>query len=231
MPRTDFYDTNAKFLGGRGSGMPVARWIIPRDEFQKITGNDAFATRVRRNVGLQVLDNPALFGDRLGAALAQQGRAIVFQTSGAAVIAALVQTAVRTRKEQGAYITIQYSTGKLQYLVANPTSSSETDFSPPVAPFGDVRLVPSDHTLQIIGTVHTHYADVAAMDASNPGVRHSIAPQVSDKDRASAKSEKFVVYAIDANYVHKALPNGQVQNKLSRNLDLLTDALESFGRA
>jgi hypothetical protein len=231
VARTDYYDTNGKLLESRGSGAPIARRILPRDDYQKITSADALATRARQAVGLDVLNNPLLFGDRLEAQLAAKSQALVIQPNGATFIATLVQTAQRTRKEQGAYIALQFSTGTLQYVVATPTSSSETDFSFAVARFGNVRLVPSDHTLQIIATVHTHYADMAALNAASPGVRHSIAPQVSDLDKNSAKTEQFFVYAIDANYVHKAFPNGQVQNKLSRQLDILTDALESYGRA
>jgi hypothetical protein len=202
-----------------------------RDDYQKITSSAAWTKKVRHTVGLDVLNNPLLFGDRLESQLSANSRELVIQQDGAAFIATLVQTAQRTRKEQGAYIALQYSTGHLRYVTATPSSSSETDFSFLVAKVGNLRLVPSDHTLQIIATVHTHYADVAALNAASPGVRHSIAPQVSDLDQNSTKTEKFFVYAIDAHYVHKANPNGQVANKLRRYLDILTDALESYGRA
>jgi hypothetical protein len=231
MARTDYYDTDGKFLESRGSSAPIGRRIMRRDDYQKITSSDAWAKKVRHAAGLDILNNPLLFGDSLESHLSANSQELVIQPDGAAFITTLVQTAQRTRKEQGAYIALQYSTGNLRYVAATPTSSSETDFSFVVAKFGNVRLVPSDHTLQILATVHTHYADVAALDVASPGVRHAIAPQVSDLDQNSAKTEKFFVYAIDANYVHKAYPNGQVRNKLGRNLDILTDALESYGRA
>jgi hypothetical protein len=231
MARTDYYDTDGKLLGSRGSGAPIARRIMSRDDYQKITSSDAQVKKIRHGVGLDLLNNEQLFGDSLESHLSAKSQQLVIQSNGAAIIVSLVQTAQRTRKEQGAYIALQFSKAKLLYVSATPTTSSETDFSFSVARFGDLRLVPSDHTLQIIGTVHTHYADVAALNAATPGVRHSIAPQVSDLDQNSAKTEKFFVYAIDVNYVHKAFPNGQVRNKLSRYLDILTDALESYGRA
>lgn len=163
--------------------------------------------------------------------LFQSSKELQIQTSGTSTIANLVQAAQRTKVEQGAYIVLQYSKERLFYAPAAPASSSAIHIQFSVAPVGNIRLVPTDKTLQIIGTVHTHYADVAAMNAANPGVRHTIAPQVSDQDRESAKKEKFMVYAVDANYVHKAYPNGKVSNKLSRNLDILVDALESYGKA
>jgi len=61
-------------------------------------------------------------------------------------------------------------------------------------------------------------------------VRYSIRPAVSDKDQNSARTEKIVVYAVDENYVHKAMPDGQARNKLARSLDITIDALESYGR-
>ncbi len=161
------------------------------------------------------------------------GNTLKIQANGAAVIAGLVQAAQRAHKEQGAYIALQFSTAKLLFVQATPVASSDIDITLPVVPLKDLRFVPGDMTMQIVGTVHTHYANVTAMDKAVPGGRmhYSIRPGVSDKDRKSAKNEKFVVYAVDAKNVHKALPNGQARNNLARSLDIIIDALESFGRA
>ncbi|MET0179046.1 MAG: hypothetical protein ABW194_01015 [Novosphingobium sp.] len=231
MALSHYYDEKGKFLASRGEGTPVRRRVIFRDEFQKIVERDAWLRKIKRDLGLAVFDNIKLFGDSAEKPLSAASQQLTVQQNGASVIAALVQAAQRTGKEQGAYITFRGSTGDLGYLVAQPTSSSATDFVFPIGTSDTRVVVPSNPTLQVIGTVHTHYADVAAMNRVTPGVRHSIAPQVSDLDRNSAKTNGIVVYAVDAANVHKALPNGQPQNKLPRNLDILKDAFDTFSRA
>jgi hypothetical protein len=211
MPRIDYYDTDAKLLVSRGTGKPIARRIISRDEYESITKNNAPVD--------------------LDKWLVSHSKEIIIDPDRGTFLDILVDHARGGDTEMGAYITLQYSTGRLRYILARPVDSSDVDFTFSVARFRDVILVPSDHTRQVIGTVHTHYADVAAMDAKTPGVRHSIAPQVSDKDRMSAKDNQFFVYAIDQQYVHKAFPDGTVQNKLPRDLDILIDAIDSYGRA
>jgi hypothetical protein len=211
MPRIDYYDTDAKLLMSRGTGALIARRIISRDEFDSITKNNA-------PVDLDKL-------------LVSHSKEITIDPNRGTFLDTLVDHALGGDTEMGAYITLQYSTGILRYNLARPANSSNVHFTFSVTRFRDVALVPSDYTRQVIGTVHTHYADVAAMDAKTPGVHHSIAPQVSDLDRMSAKDNQFFVYAIDRQYVHKAFPDGTVQNKLPRDLDILIDAIDSYGRA
>ena len=65
-----------------------------------------------------------------------------------------------------------------------------------LAPFKDLRLVPADHTMQVIGTVHTHYATVPPAQRDSGGTTtYSIHPGVSDKDKNSAKVDKIVIGA------------------------------------
>ena len=246
MAQTDYYDTNAKYLGTFGSGTPVARQIIPRDDYNKITAAyreqqeraaQTFRERTAPRAGrAPAIDNSILardlFSSDVEAKLLAASKTLNIQSNGAAVVAGLVQSAKSSRKEQGAYIALQYSTAKLVYIVANPVSSSEVDFVFSLQRYQDMRFVPGDMTMQIIATVHTHYANVAAMARTVGGgqVRYSIRPAVSDKDQNSARTEKIVVYAVDENYVHKAMPDGQARNKLARSLDITIDALESYGR-
>jgi hypothetical protein len=228
VPRIDYYDTDGKLLESRGSGTVTERRILRREEFQNVKKFHDFASRIKGSLGLDAIGR--FFGDTLPSSLAAKSKPIILQKNGAAFLANLVREAQRTRKEQGAYVALQYSTGKLEYLPAQPVNASEKHFTFSVARHGNIRLVPNNSTWQIIATVHTHYADVAAMDRENPGVRHSIKPEVSPDDRNSATTEKIIVYAVDAKYVHKALPGSPAQNNLARNLDILTDALETYGR-
>jgi hypothetical protein len=247
MARTDYYDTDAKFLRTFGSGTPIVRRIIPRADYTKIVSD--YAAREQRAVQTfkeKTTPKPGhppaidystkaneIFGGGIEPLLSGSSTTLNIQANGVTVIAGLVQAAQAADKEQGAYIAFEFSTAKLLYVPATPVSSTDVEFTFSVARLKDLRFVPGHMTMQIIGTVHTHYADVAAMSRDVPGgrVEYSIHPGVSEKDRNSARTEKIVVYAVDAHNVHKALPNGQPQNNLARSLDIITDALETFGRA
>ncbi len=245
MARTDYYDTDAKLLTSYGSGTPVVRRIIKRVDYTKI--NDEYVVKSIRATEIFEAQNApkaghpppvydfgrpdVLFAGGIEPLLIKGSTVLDIQTNRASVIADLVKAAQRTNKEQGAYIAFQYSTAKLFYLPYTPVSSSATHITLSVAPSGDVKLVPSDHTLQVIGTVHTHYAAVPPPKQDKGGTTtYSIHPGVSPQDQLSAKTDTLPVYAVDANYVHKALPNGQAKDKLSRSLDMLVDALETAGR-
>ena len=52
---------------------------------------------------------------------------------------------------------------------------------------------------------------------------------VSDVDVESARTERFVVYAIDSHYLHRANPNGSTNDKLERKGNVLREALRIFG--
>jgi hypothetical protein len=247
MARTDYYDTDAKLIKTFGSGTPVVRRIIPRADYTKIvndyTPREQSAIRTFKEQTATKPGHPPpidyslkaneIFGGGLEPLLIAGSTVLNIQANGATVIAGLVQAAKQTNKEQGAYIAFQFSTSQLLYVPATPLASSDVEFTFSVARFHDLRFVPGKMTMQIIGTVHTHYADVSARnhDVSGGRVVYSIHPGVSEKDTTSARTEKIVVYAVDANHVHKALPNGQAQDNLPRQLDIITDALETYGRA
>ena len=51
---------------------------------------------------------------------------------------------------------------------------------------------------------------------------------VSEKDGNGAISDQIVVYAMEADQIHKAMPNGRVINGMKKTFNVLVDALESF---
>jgi hypothetical protein len=55
-----------------------------------------------------------------------------------------------------------------------------------------------------------------------------IVHEVSTKDRNGAISDQIVVYAMEADQIHKAMPSGRVINGMKKNFNVLVDALESF---
>jgi len=246
MARTDYYDTDAKLLETFGSGTPVDRRMISRDDYTKI--KDDYAAKALRAAEIFEEQNRpkpghpppvydfgrpnVLFQGGVEPLLNKSSKVLSIQGNGPAVIADLVRSAQSARKEQGAYIVFQFSTAKVMFVAATPVRSSDVEITFSLAPFKDLRLVPADHTMQVIGTVHTHYATVPAAQRDSGGTTtYSIHPGVSDKDKNSAKVDKIVVYAVDAHNVHKALPGGQAQNNLARSLDIITDALDTFGRS
>jgi len=159
---------------------------------------------------------------------------------------ALFNAAKSTVKEQGLYIVVQVKNrmARLYFEPAIPVTSSEDEFE---FAFGatnlsngqKLRYVPGDPTKQVIGTLHTHYikstpsvtqTTTTGMSWRSGGqvVRRAV-HAVSDKDIRGAISDQIVVYALEADQIHKAMPNGRVINGMNKAFNVLVDALESFG--
>jgi hypothetical protein len=83
-------------------------------------------------------------------------------------------------------------------------------------------VMTNDATQVVIGTIHTHWDD-----------RAREAPELSrDVDLPSARTMKFVVYALDRNYLHRADPDGTPHNKMTRAIsDILSPALRVYGKS
>jgi len=160
---------------------------------------------------------------------------------------ALFKAAKNTSKEQGLYIVmaVDMRNGKarLYFEPATPVTSSRDEFE---FAFGrqdlsngqKIRFVPGDRNKQVIGTVHTHYikSTPSVSQTTTTGtswrsggqVVERIVHEVSAKDRNGAISDQIVVYAMEADQIHKAMPNGRVINGMSKTFNVLVDALESF---
>lgn len=147
---------------------------------------------------------------------------------------------------------------KLYFQAAVPLTSTETEFEFALGiPKNDftkkevlsngkkIRFVPGDNCnqsgsncKQVIGTLHTHYIKSTPNIKQTTATGITIRPRgeqisrivhaVSEKDVNSAKDNQIVVYAIEANQIHKAMPNGRVINGMERTFNVLVDALESF---
>jgi hypothetical protein len=254
VARTDYYDLFGKLLGSFGVAAPITRRFISRDDYNTITSSSNLELQVATKLykdettpgfghAPPIIADPDKLGafasksqsitDKAQSLLVAGSRVLSIQQNGPAFIANLVQDAKRTRKETGAYVVLQFSGPNLAYVTAVSTASSEEDFKFDIGiPRGspNTRTLPRDASQLVIATVHTHYANVRAMHEANPDHTYSIVPEVSRKDRASARENFIIVYAVDAGYVHRADPNGLVFNKMSRQLDILVDAVDAYGR-
>jgi hypothetical protein len=84
---------------------------------------------------------------------------------------------------------------------------------------------------RVIGDLHTHALldPDARSNAAVTRVGRRVIAGVSDVDGDSASTERFVVYAIDSHYLHRANPDGSTNNKLERKGNVLREALRIFG--
>jgi len=107
--------------------------------------------------------------------------------------------------------------------LAHSTTSSGVRFA--VLPGGDSGQ-------RVIGDIHTHALLDPALTSTAAGMRTGprMIAGVSDVDIESARTERFVVYAIDSRKLHRANPDGSTNDNLEHNKsNVLRDALRIFG--
>ena len=149
----------------------------------------------------------------------------------------LFATAKKSGKEQAFYIVVtlddKSKIARLYFLDAVPLrhSSNEFVFSLGTSPVGASKITyvsPSDWDKQVVGTVHTHYIkSTSALDTTSTAQRTTISAkrtverivhEVSEADIESAKQNQIVVYAIEKDQVHKAMPMAKPSMASSRVL-------------
>ena len=153
-------------------------------------------------------------------------------------------------KEQGLYIVVEVKNGKarLFFQPAIPLTSSRDEFEftlcrQDLSNGKKLRFVPPCvsgvvNEKQVIGTLHTHYikSTPSVSQTTTTGTTwrsegervERIVHEVSEKDINSARDNQIVVYAIEADRIHKAMPNGRIINGMKKTFNVLVDALESF---
>lgn len=163
----------------------------------------------------------------------------------------LLKKAKSTKKEQGFYIVVEINdkqrTARLYFLPATPASSSSEDFTFnldfPAYERGatvdkKIRYVPGDRNKQVIGTVHTHYLNKppSVEQTTTTGMKDrpggttvkSLVHAVSALDINSATENQIAVFAVEADQIHRAAPDGRVTNGQKRRYDVLGAALSIF---
>ena len=163
---------------------------------------------------------------------------------------ALFNEAKKTEKEQGFYIVVEVKNGKAQlyFQRAIPKVSTRDEFEFIFCPQDlsngkKLRFVPPCvpgvvYEKQVIGTLHTHYikSTPSVSQTTTTGTTwrsegervERIVHAVSDKDISSANDNQIVVYAMEADQIHRAIPNGRVINGMKKTFNVLVNALESF---
>jgi hypothetical protein len=97
-----------------------------------------------------------------------------------------------------------------------------------------VAILNRDDGERVIGDIHTHALLDPDITSTAIGMRTGarLIHGVSEIDVASAKAERFPVYAIDSRFVHRANPTSRQNDSLSKVKDkgnILRDALRIFG--
>lgn len=165
---------------------------------------------------------------------------------------ALFNDAKKTEKEQGLYMVVEMKNGKarLFFQRATPQTSSKDEFEFTLGIPKDsskreilsngkkTRSVPGHPDRQVIGTLHTHYikSTPSVSQTTTTGTTwrsggekvERIVHEVSEKDINSARDNQIVVYAIEADRIHKAMPSGRAINGMKKTFNVLVDALQSF---
>lgn len=161
---------------------------------------------------------------------------------------ALFSDAKQTEKEQGFYIVVEVKKAKarLYFQRAIPVTSTRQHFEFPLGSQNlsdgkKIRYVFEGgkpvREKQVIGTLHTHYIKTTpSVSQTRQGTtsRHGgemverIVPGVSQEDIDSATDNQIVVYAMEADQIHKVTPRGTVINGMKKTFNVLVNALESF---
>lgn len=227
--RYEYFNTSAKWLGSFGSGQFAGLRAILDSDFAAVLDRQK---QVDQIVAAEPKDpNADTWWDKplispTSQALFEASKAIAVQPDQKTVLEALFQQAKNAHgAEKGVYMVFSFKQSRLFLAPAtnkSPAAKQKTEFTWDLATDSTGRAVmPTDGTQIVIGTLHTHWDDAGREYA---GVSN-------DKDVPSAKTNQFVVYALDRNYLHRANPDGSVHNRLGRNLaDVLTPALLIYSK-
>jgi hypothetical protein len=225
----EYYSASGKYLGAWGSGAFADFRGLLESEYQDVL---TFQRRVQERVAetADPTEDPGWSKPLIGPiaqAMFEASKAIVVQANQDTLINKLFNDARAAHgEEHGAYLVYSLKLGTLSLIRATnraPQSQRRTRFHWDIGTDASGRAVmPTDATQVVIGTIHTHWDDQARE-----------APELSrDVDLPSARTMKFVVYALDRRYLHRADPDGTPHNKMTRDIsDVLSPALRVYGKS
>ena len=225
----EYYSDAAKYLGTWGSGPFAGFRGLRESEYADVLALQK-KVQARMDESVDPNQDPGWSKPLIGPvaqAMFEASKPIVVQATQDVIINKLFSDAKAAHgEEQGAYLVYSYRLGSLSLIRATngaPAAEKKTSFKWSIATdaFGRV-VMPTDGSQIVIGTIHTHWDDQGRE-----------APELSrDVDLPSARSKKFVVYAIDRSYLHRADPDGTPHNKLPRAIsDILSPALRVYGKS
>ena len=150
-------------------------------------------------------------------------------------LAKLFAAARADNKEHVLFLVLDVLKGHLSMVPAPGVTASARHANIPIGTVRGTRIktlpgaLGAAH-LQVIGDVHTHYlSSPSTTRHGSVTVTTRMGYGVSADDVTSARTERIVVYALDALYLHRANPDGTKNDKLARDINVLLDALEVFG--
>jgi hypothetical protein len=225
----EYYSEAGKYIGTWGSGPFAGFRALREQEYQDVL---AFQKKVQERVDQAADPNEDPGWSKpitgpIAQAMFEASRPIVVQGNQDSVINTLFRDAKAAHgEEQGAFLVYHFIPGTLSLIRATngaPAAERKTRF---LWSLGTDRatgrvVMATNGTQVVIGTIHTHWDD-----------RGREAPEASkDVDVPSARTMKFVVYALDRNHLHRVDPDGTAHNKLPRAIsDVLSPALRIYGK-
>jgi len=236
--RFEYYSPDGKYLGEWGSGPFAGFRALLDSEYDTVLANQKRIDAMRddwdpgmgpENRDPFVQPDPGwtkpLIGP-IGWAMFDASKPIQVQVDQKVFLEGLFTDAKNAHgAEKGAYMVYSFKLLTLSLVRAvnkAPAANQKTEF---VWDLGKDNLgrrtLPTDSTKVVIGTIHTHWDDNGREK-----------PELSrDKDVPSARDNKFVVYALDRKYLHRADPDGVPHDRLARNItDVLSSALRIYGK-
>lgn len=155
------------------------------------------------------------------------------------VIENLYQNSQQGGKERTAYVILDVENATLS-LEEQPLSSKDDahsshneygigDGAYGKQQGGDHIYIKGSPNKVIVGQVHGHPSkdgEILKQGVSEEGGSNV---KKGESDVKAAENMKVPVYAIDKNYIHKVDSKGKIDNKLSKNTEVVKDALETSG--
>jgi hypothetical protein len=94
-----------------------------------------------------------------------------------------------------------------------------------------VAVLAGNANERLVGDIHTHALLDPDATSTATGMRTGmrLIHGVSDVDVAAARTDRFVVYAIDSRFLHRANPDGSKNDRLKKKGNVLREALRIFG--
>lgn len=226
----EYYSPSGKYLGTWGSGSFSGFRALLDSEYDGVLTRqkqiDAITASQPAEPGADTWWDKPIIGP-IAQAMFEASKPIQVQVDQNIFLEGLFSDAKAAHgEEQGAYMVFSFKLLRLFFVRATnkaPAANRKTEFVWDLGKDASGRIVmPTDGTQVVIGTVHTHWDDRG---------REHVGLSL-DKDVPSARTNKFVVYAIDRNFLHRADTDGTRHDRLARVLtDILSPALRIYGKS
>jgi hypothetical protein len=220
----DYFDQFGNYLGSDGATTTNQRTINPDAYNAIVAGNDDSSTSIQATAELQA--NSKVI--EAASVESQNG-----------TVSAIYEQSNVDHKECNTFITLtatyELFDGKPSVLAFESQPGSATESTAEVTTESDPTIpntafvpghVPGDESVKtVVGVIHPHPKPTDPNTVLHPGVSTTDNPQ-GGNDLKTAAGIHAPVFAVDKKYIHSVNSSGGVNNKQSRNTEILRNALK-----